>query len=131
MSEHPNVATVNRMTEAVLQQDRETLGSIFTDDFVFHFRGQRALTGDHAGVDGFLRVLGSIFEATNGDVDLAQQFCIAADGWATEWEHATLGRNGKKLHSQNSFIYRFDDGQIAEMWMFIGALPDDVEAFFA
>ncbi len=34
------------------------------------------------------------FEATNGQIELDQQFCLGADGWAAEWEHATLRRNG-------------------------------------
>ena len=38
MSEHPNVTTVNRMTEAIVEEDRETLASLFTEDFVYHLR---------------------------------------------------------------------------------------------
>jgi len=129
MSEHPNVATVNRMTKAVFDQDRETLTDVFTDDLRFHLRGPYPKAGDHDGVEGFLDVLGSIFELTGGDIRLEQRFCLANDGWAAEWEHATLGRNGKTLESDNAFVYRFDDGRIAEMWMFLGASPDVSEAF--
>ena len=50
-------------------------------------------------------------------------FCIGTDGWVAEWTHATLGRNGKTMESNNSFVYRFEGDQIAEMWMFVGALP--------
>ena len=46
------------------------------------------------------------------------------DGWAAEWEHATLGRNGKTLESDNAFVYRFDGDRIAEMWMFLGCRPN-------
>ena len=59
---------------------------------------------------------------TNGQIELDQQFCIGADGWAAEWEHATLHRNGNTLESRNAFVYRFDGDRIAEMWMFLGAL---------
>jgi hypothetical protein len=89
------------------------------------------MAGDHPGLGGFLGVLGWMFEATNGDIKLDQQFCLRADGWAAEWEHATLGRNGKTLESRNAFIYRFEGDRIAEMWMFVGALPEPAEAFFA
>jgi hypothetical protein len=34
---------------------------------------------------------GAVFEATNGDVKLGQQFCVGVDGWAAEWEHAPNG----------------------------------------
>ena len=74
-------------------------------------------------MDGLLGAIGAIFEATSGDVKLEQQFCIGVDGWAAEWEHAVLGRNGKTLESDNAFVYRFAGGRIAEMWMFLGADP--------
>jgi ketosteroid isomerase-like protein len=129
MSQHPNVTLVNSMTQGIIEQDKDALSQIFTNDFVFHLRGPYR-PGDYEGVAGLVEVIGSIFEATNGDVQLEQKFCIGADGWAAEWEHGTLGRNGQKLESDNAFVYRVDGGRIAEMWMFIGVLPERVGAFF-
>jgi ketosteroid isomerase-like protein len=130
-SNHPNVETVNRMTQAIFTQDHDTLAKLFTDDLVFHLRGPDPMAGDHSGLGGLLGVLGSWFEATDGQIELDQQFCLGADAWAAEWEHATLRRKGKTLESHNAFVYRFEDDRIAEMWMFLGALPDAGEAFFA
>lgn len=130
-SDHPNVDTVNRMTEALFAQDHDTLAKIFADDLVLHFRGSHPMAGDHNGLGGFLGVLGSLFEATGGQIELDQQFCVGTDGWAAEWEHATLGRKGKTLESRNAFIYRFEGDRIAEMWMFLGALPGPTEEFLA
>ena len=78
------------------------------------------MAGDHSGLGGFLGVLGSFFEATNGQIQLNQQFCVGTDGWVAEWEHATLGRKGKTLESRNAFVYRFENDRIAEMWMLVG-----------
>jgi ketosteroid isomerase-like protein len=130
-NDHPNVETVNRMTEAIFSQDHDTLAKVFLDDLVFHLRGPGPMAGDHPGLGGFLEVVGSWFEATDGQIELDQQFCVGTDGWAAEWEHATLGRKGKTLESRNAFVYRFEGDRIAEMWMFVGALPDAAEAFFA
>lgn len=130
MSDHPNVRTVNRMTQAIVEQDKDTLAELFTEDYVFHLRGPYHRAGDHAGVGGLLEVLGSVFEVTSGDVRLEQQFCVGVDGWAAEWEHAVLGRNGRTLESDNAFIYRFEGDRIAEMWMFLGVAPERVGAFF-
>lgn len=129
MSDHPNVTAVNRMTPAIFSQDRDALASILTEDLSFHMRGPEGWSGDYGGVDGFLGALGRVFELTGGDIRLDQQFCIGVDGWAAEWEHATLGRNGTTLESKNAFIYRFDGDRIAEMWMFIGADPEAGRAF--
>ena len=38
MSTHPNVAVIERMPQAIVENDRETLTRIFTDDMVFHGR---------------------------------------------------------------------------------------------
>jgi ketosteroid isomerase-like protein len=130
-TEHRNVETLNRMTAAIFNQDHDTLAKLFTTDFVFHLRGAHPMTGDHAGLGGLLGVVGAFFEATNGDIKLDQQFCLGTEGWAAEWEHATLGRKGKTLESRNAFVYRFDGDRIAEMWMFVGALREDAEPFFA
>ena len=126
-----NVATVNRMTQAIFDEDHDTLAQIFTDGFVFHFRAPLPDAGDHKGVGGLLKVLGGLFEATNGDIKLDQMYCASTGDWVSEWEHATFGRNGKTLECDNGFNYRFENGRIAEMWMYIGALPAEAEAFFA
>ncbi|MGC1511889.1 MAG: nuclear transport factor 2 family protein [Acidimicrobiales bacterium] len=131
MTEHPNVATVNAMTAAIVGQDHDSLAKIFTDDFVLHMRGPVPPAGDHSGVGGLLEGIGSLFELTDGEVDLDQQVCVGVDGWAFEWEHATLARNLKTLESKDAFVYRFDGDRIAEMWMFFGVLPEVAETFFA
>ncbi len=121
MSEHPNVAVINRMTQAVFANDREALSKLFTEDMAFHVRGPLPRPGDHQGVDGFLGAMGAIFELTNGDVKIEQLLCSAEGPWAVEWEHCVLGRNGKTLETKNVFVYRFEAGRIAEMWMICAA----------
>ena len=129
MSEHPNIKVINRMTKAVFENDRDTLAELFTDDMTFHVRGPLPRPGDHAGVDGFLGALGAIFELTDGDVKIEQLFCAADERWATEWEHAVLGRNGRTLETKNVFVYQFEAGRIAELWM-ICAAPAGAESFW-
>ena len=130
MSEHPNIKVINRMTKAVFENDRDTLAELFTDDMTFHVRGPLPRPGDHAGVDGFLGALGAIFELTDGDVKIEQLFCAGEGDWVTEWENAVLGRNGRTLETNNAFVYRFEGGRIAELWM-ICAAPAGTESFWA
>ena len=130
MSEHRNVTVINRMTKAVFEKDRDALAELFTDDMTFHVRGPLPRPGDHTGVDGFLGALGAIFELTDGDVKIEQLFCVADGDWATEWENAVLGRNGRTLETKNAFVYQFEGGRIAEMWM-ICAAPAGTESFWA
>lgn len=129
MSEHPNVAVINRMTKAVFENDSDTLEELFTDDLTFHVRGPLPRPGDHQGVAGFLGALGAIFELTDGDVKIEQLFCVADGPWAAEWEHAVLGRKGRTLETKNAFIYRFEGDRIADLWM-ICAAPAGSESFW-
>ena len=134
MSEHPNVATVNSMTTAIFEQDHDALAKIFTDDVEFHLRGPAPAAGDYRGVGGVLEGIGSLVEMTGGQIDLDQQLCLGTDGWAIEFEYATLGRpggNGSKIVSKNALVYRFDADRIAEMWLLLGVLPQTAETFFA
>jgi len=130
MAQHPNTKTIDRMTKAALDGDAATLSEIFTEDMVFHVRGTLPGVGDHRGASGFLSVIGSIMEITKGDLKLDQQFAMADGDWAAEWERAVFGRDGKTLEQYDSFVYRFEDGRIAEMWMIGAGNPEDA-AFFA
>src|SRR5690348_2481670 len=103
MNTHPNIAVIDRMTKAIFENDRPALGEVFTDDLTFHVRGPLPEPGDYVGVDEFLATIGGIFERTGGNVKIQQLSCLADDEWATEWEHAVLGRNGTTLEAQNAF----------------------------
>jgi len=129
---HPHVDTVARMTQAIFDQDHDALAAIFTDDLVLHLRGPAPVAGDHHGLGGLLETFGTLFDMTGGRIDLEQQYCIGADGWAAEFERATLGHPGddETIESHNAFVYRFDGDRIAEMWMYLGVLPEVAEAFF-
>jgi ketosteroid isomerase-like protein len=132
-STHPHVKVIEAMTAAAVDGDRDALAKIFTDDMQFHVRGPFAppsKVGDHDGVDGFFDVIGTIFEECSDDVKLEALLISADDTWATEWEHAVLGRNGQKLDTHNVFAYRFEGDRIAEMWAVCTA-PAGSEAFWS
>ena len=127
---HPHVSVIEGMTAAAISGDKAALAEMFTEDMQFHVRGPLPKVGDHDGVEGFTDVIGTIFELTDGDVNI-EALLISADGtWATEWEHAVLGRNGQKLDTHNVFAYRFEGDRIAEMWMVCTA-PAGSEAFWS
>lgn len=123
MDANSHVTTIDRMTTAVFENDSETLTEIFTDDMTFHVRGALPRAGDHTGVDGFLGFMGELFELTEGDIKIEQLSILSEGEWATEWEHAVLGRGGRTLDTRNVFVYRFDGDRIAELWMINAALP--------
>jgi ketosteroid isomerase-like protein len=129
MTEQANVKLINRMTKAVFENDAHALAELFTDDMTFHVRGPLPRPGDHKGVSGFLGAMGAIFELTDGDVKIEQLFCSAEGQWVAEWENAVLGRNGRTLETKNMFVYEFDGGRIADLWMMCAA-PAGSESFW-
>src|SRR4029450_14163159 len=94
---HPHVKVIEGMTAAAINGDKDALAKIFTDDMQFHVRGPLPKVGDHDGVGGFTDVIGTIFELTNGDVNIEALLISADDTWATGWEQAGVGRNGQQL----------------------------------
>jgi ketosteroid isomerase-like protein len=133
MSDHANITTINAMTTAIFEQDHDALTKIFTDEVGIHLRGPHPMAGDHVGLGSLLDALGWMFEVTAGKIDLDQKLCVATDGWASEFEYATLGRaaDDDTVVSQNSFVYRFDGGRIAEMWVYLGLDANEAEKFFS
>lgn len=123
MGEQSNVKVINCMTEAALAGDTEALAKVFTEDVAIHVRGGVPMVGDHVGIESFVAFVGSIVERTKGDVKLEQLFCIGEGDWAAEWEHAVLGVDGESYDTMNSFVYRFENGRIAEMWFINTELP--------
>ncbi len=130
MSEHPNVTAINRITRAVFEHDEQTLARLFSEDVVFHVRGPLPCAGDHRGVDGFLGALGTLFKLTDGAVKLEQLCCMAEGPWATEWENVVYARHGRTLETKDVFVYRFEDGRTAEIWM-LDAAPPESESFWS
>jgi len=124
MSAHPNVATVDAMTQAIFAHDQERLSQIFAEDLVFHARGNLPIAGDHVGLDGFLGAMGRLFELTEGNIKLEQLFCVGQDEWASEWERAEITVGGRTFAANNAFVYRFDGDRIAEMWFLSAAAPE-------
>jgi ketosteroid isomerase-like protein len=124
MSKHPNVEVVDRMTEAVMSGDAAALEQVFTPDLTIHARGPLPNAGDHAGVEGFHKVIGTIMELTGGDVKL-EQLMAAGDGpWAIEWERAVCTRNGETLELHDVFVYRLEENRIAEVWILCAERPE-------
>jgi len=126
---HPNVDTVNAIVPAMRAQDHAALTKIFTDDLVLHLRGPVPVAGDHQGVGGLAEAIGGLLSLA--EVELEQVFCVGTDGWASEFEIATLRRNGKTLTCHDTFVYRFEGERIAEMWFLIDTDPDKAAAFLA
>jgi uncharacterized protein len=64
--EHPNATIVRRGFEAFRTFDLTTLGTLFTDDIVWHSAGRNWLVGDAHGVPAILARFQAIVKYTEG-----------------------------------------------------------------
>ena len=119
------------MTEAIFTQDHDALAKIFTDDLVFHLRGPAPDGRRPHRLGGFLDVsAGSSRRRTGRSSSTRSSASAPTAGPPSGSTHAGPQRRDHSSRS-NAFVYRFEGDRIAEMWMFLGPLPDVAEAFFA
>ena len=120
------------MTAAIFDQDHDALAKIFTDDLEFHLRGPAPVAGDHAGRRRAARG-GRFAVRDDRRPDRARPAVLHRRPMAGRPSGSTppSAATATTLESKNAFVYRFEGGRIAEMWMYLGALPDEAEAFFA
>ena len=119
------------MTDAIFSQDHDALAKIFTDDLVFHFRGPHPMAGDHTGLGGLLSrarlrssrrpTARSSSTRSSASAPTAGPPSSSTPSWAA---------TARPSSRENAFVYRFEGDRIAEMWMYVGLMPDVAEAFF-
>jgi len=124
MSEHPNVTTVNRMTEAIVEEDRETLRRrCFTDDFVFHPAWPVRHRRRPPRSGGILGAIAGLRGATGGTQ--ARAAVLASGSAAGRRVGACRARpSGQDTRvGPRRSVNRFAGRRIAEMWMSWGPTP--------
>ena len=118
MYEHPNVDIFKRLYTAFTTGDMTKVGEEFTDNLVWHIPGKNTISGDYKGRDSTLEVFSKMFEATNGTYKPEILDILGNDKHVAAYLHATAKRNGKALDQDYVFMFRIDEGKIAEVWEF-------------
>jgi ketosteroid isomerase-like protein len=126
MTEHPNVSRVRSAYEAFANLDLSAALADLSDDAVFHFHGDGALSGDHKGRESIEKALIGLFELTGGTQKLDVQRIFADEGHAAVLLHETATRtDGATLDIDEVHVLAFDAaGKITDLW----DLPTDPEA---
>jgi ketosteroid isomerase-like protein len=115
---HPNTETIEKAYAAFAVGDIETIMGMWADDVAWHEAGNNPLVGDHVGKEAVAAFLGGVMQNTGGTFKAELQHALADDASGYSLHKATATRDGEDLESWSVLGYRFDEGQIAEIWGF-------------
>jgi ketosteroid isomerase-like protein len=127
--EHPNVALVRSMYQAVAEGDVEAFAGALADDVLWH-ESMPGFAGDYRGKDETLGLLGRVFEMPGLVVDgIRVDHVLADDTHAAVFVEVAMTLSGQTRTSRFVDLYGVVDGTLTEHWH----LPYDPEgeaAFF-
>lgn len=113
---HPNELMVYEAFSAFSVGDLEAVGRTWAPDIVWHVPGRSQVAGDHKGAGEILVFLTKLDTLTKGTfkVELQNALCNDEIGFSLHRWMAELG--GKPFVSFDVLVYRFEDGEVAEIW---------------
>ena len=124
MTEHPNAVTVRRSFEAWNSGDMDVIREYVTDDAVYHFAGNNAMSGTYRGLEAVKDALARVSQGGGPQAEL--EALLASDDHVIAFFHATHERDGKTLDIVLAQPYKVNaEGKITEIWF----LANDQRAF--
>lgn len=123
MSDHPNVARIRSMYEAVERGDMDGFASVLDENIVWH-ESMPGFEGDYQGRDEAMEMLGRVFETGIEVNALSIDHILADDTHAAVLLDVTVTVNGRRHVSRYADIYRISSRSLTEHWH----LPFDHDA---
>jgi ketosteroid isomerase-like protein len=124
---HANETLIRAMDKAMASGDMETFFGSYTDDVVVHMAGRSSLAGEVRGKDQLQELFGQ-FMARAGEFSFEPHDYLASDEHGVVMQRSHYNRDGRRLDTNDVFIYHFRDGKISEFWM-ISENQADLDAF--
>lgn len=112
---HPNVELLRKIDEAMLKEDMETFFGGYTNDVVVHIPGTTKLAGTYKGLDKLQELFGKFMEGA-GEYSFENHAYLADDEHGVILQHSTMNRGGKTQELDETFVFHFRGGKIAEFW---------------
>lgn len=114
MTEHPNVAAVRTVYDAVGRGDIAAFGHALDAD-VLWYESTPGFEGEYRGRDAAVAMLGRVFAETGMEViDLSIRHILADDNYAAVLIDVTMARGDRRRISEYVDVYRLRDGKATE-----------------
>lgn len=123
--EDRNVDLLGRAYESLGKSDVAGALALYDDSIVFHVPGTSLLAGDHGGKAAVGAMLRSFKELSGGTFKLQPIQILANEEYGAVVAQASASRDGRSITDQPVQIYRFQDGEPVEGWLY----PQDQRAF--
>ena len=126
MPEHPNVARIRGVYDALRAGDADTIRKLLADDLVWHIPGRHPFSGDHNKATMMATYEKTMPEFSKTGKPVISTFrievedVVATDEWAFARVHWNHMRDGRRFDQRGVEVYRLNAaGQIAEFWAFM------------
>jgi ketosteroid isomerase-like protein len=127
----PKERAIRELYDARARRDWDAVRALFAEEIVWHEPGEEDYSGDYRGRDDVVALLEKLVAVTEGT------FQLVPEAFLNSLEHSALlvrwwaERDGRRSEGNEIAIYRFRDGEIAEVWFHVdGHEPDAVSAVF-
>jgi ketosteroid isomerase-like protein len=117
MEPHPNVERITQEYQAFAEGDFSGLAKLFSEDAVWHVRGDSPLAGDHAGCEAIVEFLRRLAHDTHESFMIEVHDIVANDQHTVVLAHTTVKRDDRTYTADEVHVYCTDeDGLITEAW---------------
>ena len=121
---------VKKYFDALAAKDFATVGSMFTENIVWHQPGGNQFSGIHRGGAAVGELLGAMTTASAGTFELAPTGpALVNDTLVAIPVHFSGNREDAKMSQDGLDLLRIDGGRVAEVWLF-SSDPESEDAFW-
>lgn len=125
-----NVTIVQSYFNAVAKGDFETVGSLFTDNIIWHQPGKGVQSGTYNGKDKVFAHLGNFMKWSNGTFAIDSiEYTTDNGNLVAASIHFKAEKEGKVLSMNGIDVLRIEDDKIKEVWLFSERIEEE-DAFW-
>lgn len=111
---------------ALAQGDFETVGTLLSDDLVWHQPGKGALSGIYSGKQNVFAHLSKMAQLSNGTFAIDQVDYVTENGDLVVATVAfAVSASGYSMEMKGVDLFCFEDGLIKEVWLFSEQIDEE------
>ena len=111
---------------ALAQGDFETVGTLLSDDLIWHQPGKGAVSGIFSGKQNVFAHLGEMAQLSNGTFAINQVDYVTENGDLVVAAVAfAASAGGCSIEMKGVDLFRFENGLIKEVWLFSERIDEE------